>query len=217
MSVSLVMHIRRWRCARGSADFHTPWGTDVDKPCRAPRIGLNPLSVDGLELRRHDRLAVTHKLTAAHPSPLVSEGDLGDEMNEESNKSLVRRYFDEVWVRGDVAVLHELFVPGSLLVGAAEANIAMMRPAFSDIRATVDDLVAEGDKVAVHVSFSGDNTGPLLGFPPTGKMAVLSALYLFTFENGRIRTMVFETDLFGLMMALGLIQLPPAATLPPNE
>jgi len=84
----------------------------------------------------------------------------------------------------------------------------MMRPAFSDIRATVDDLVAEGDKVAAYVTFTGANTGPLLGFPPTGNRAVLSALYLFTFENGRIRTMVFESGLFGLLMALGLIRLP---------
>jgi hypothetical protein len=98
MSVPLVMHIRRWRCARGSADFHTRWGTGVGKPSRLPRIGLKPLSVGGLELWRHDRLAVTHKLTAADPPApaLVSEGYLGDEMNEESNKSLVRRYFDEV-------------------------------------------------------------------------------------------------------------------------
>jgi hypothetical protein len=41
------------------------------------------------------------------------------------------------------------------MVGAAKANVAMMRPAFSDIRATVDDLVAEGDKVAAYVSFTG--------------------------------------------------------------
>ncbi len=129
-------------------------------------------------------------------------------MSEEVNKASVRRYFDEVWVRGDLAVLRELFVPGSLMVGAAEANVTMMRPAFSDIRATVDDLVAEGDKVAAYVTFTGANTGPLLGFPPTGNRAVLSALYLFTFENGRIRTMVFESGLFGLLMALGLIRLP---------
>jgi len=129
-------------------------------------------------------------------------------LSEEVNKASVRRYFDEVWVRGDLAVLRELFVPGSLMVGAAEANVTMMRPAFSDIRATVDDLVAEGDKVAAYVTFTGANTGPLLGFPPTGNRAVLSALYLFTFENGRIRTMVFESGLFGLLMALGLIRLP---------
>jgi hypothetical protein len=92
----------------------------------------------------------------------------------------------------------------------------MMRPAFSDIRATVNDLVAEGDQVAAYVSFDGVNTGPLLGFPPTGKAAVLSALYLFTFEKDRIRTMVFETGLFELLMALGLVAPPVASTLPPD-
>jgi predicted ester cyclase len=138
-------------------------------------------------------------------------------MSGESNKALVRRYFDEVWVRGDLAVLRELFVPGSLMLGAAEANVTMTRPAFSDIRATVDDLVADGEKVAAYISFTGTNTGPLLGFPPTGKTAVLTALYLFTFEDGRIRTMVFESGLFGLLIALGLIRLPEAAAPSPSE
>jgi predicted ester cyclase len=81
----------------------------------------------------------------------------------------------------------------------------MMRPAFSDIRASVDDLVAEDDKVAAHVTFTAINTGSLLGFPPTGKTAVMSALALFTFVEGRIRTLVFIPDTFGLLLALGLI------------
>jgi hypothetical protein len=85
-------------------------------------------------------------------------------MSGESNKALVRRYFDEVWVRGDLAVLRELFVPGSLMLGAAEANVTMTRPAFSDIRATVDDLVAEGEKVAVYLVYRHQH-GPVARIP----------------------------------------------------
>jgi len=137
-------------------------------------------------------------------------------MVEESNKASARRYFEEVWERGDVAVLRELFVPGSLLAGAAETNVLMMRPAFSEIRASVDDLVAEGDKVAAHATFTATNTGSLLGFPPTGKAAVMSALALFTFVDGRIRTLIFMPDMFGLLVALGLIG-PSQATTPQSS
>jgi predicted ester cyclase len=137
-------------------------------------------------------------------------------MVEESNKVSARRYFEEVWVRGDLAVLRELFVPGSLLAGAAEANVSMMRPAFSDIRVSVDDLIAEGDKVAAHATFTATNTGSFLGFPPTDKTAVMSALALFTFADGRIRTLVFMPDTLGLMMALGLIDSSQPPTTQPN-
>ena len=137
-------------------------------------------------------------------------------MVQESNKVAARRYFEEVWVRGDLTVLRELFVPGSLLAGAAEANVSMMRPAFSDIRVSVDDLVAEGDKVAAHATFTGTNTGSFLGFPPTGKTAVMSALALFTFADGRIRTLVFMPDTLGLLMALGLIDSSQPSTTQPT-
>jgi predicted ester cyclase len=128
--------------------------------------------------------------------------------DEEANKASVRRYFDEVWVSGNVEFVREMFVPGSLLAGAEESNARMMLHAFSDIQVTIDDLIAEGGKVAARVTFSATQSGPFLGLPATGNQAVLTALYLFTFANGRVRTMIAETNLYGLLVNLGLLPTP---------
>src|SRR5712691_3358572 len=128
--------------------------------------------------------------------------------DEEANKAAVRRYFDEVWDHGNVEFVRELFVPGSLLAGADESNARTMQQAFSDIHMTIDDLIAEQDKVAARVTFTATHTGPLFGYPPTGKQAVLSVLYLYTFAEGRIQTVIGESNLLGLLVDLGLLSPP---------
>ena len=128
--------------------------------------------------------------------------------DDEINKAAVLRYFDEVYVRGNVEFVRELFVPGSLLVGAVESGARTMQPAYSDLQVTVDDLIAAGDNVVARVTFTGTHSGPLLGYPATGKQAVLTSLYLFKFAGSRVRTMIFEANLYGLLVNLGLIPIP---------
>lgn len=129
-------------------------------------------------------------------------------IDQDQNKAAVRRYFDEVWVRGNVEYVRELFVPGSLLAGADENNARAMQQAFSDIQVTIDDLIAEHDKVAARVTFTATHSGSFFGFPATGKQAVMNALYLYTFADGRVRTVVAESNLFGLLVDLGLLSPP---------
>ena len=126
----------------------------------------------------------------------------------EANKAAVQRYFNEVYVRGNIEFVRELFVPGSLLAGAVESGARTMRPAYSDLQVTIEDLIAEGDNVVARVTFTATHSGPLLGYPATGKQAVLTALYLFKFADGRIRTMMFEANFYGLLVNLGLIPIP---------
>ncbi len=128
--------------------------------------------------------------------------------HEEGNKAAVQRYFDEVYVRGNIEFVRELFVPGSLLAGAVENGARTMQPAYSGLQVTIDDLIAEGDNVVARVTFTGTHSGPLLGYPATGKQAVLTGLYLFKFADGRVRTMMFEADFYGLLVNLGLIPIP---------
>jgi hypothetical protein len=71
--------------------------------------------------------------------------------------------------------VRELFVQGSLLAGADESNARAMHHAFSDIQVTIDDLIAEADKVAVRITFTATHSGPFLGYPATGKQAILTA------------------------------------------
>ncbi len=83
-----------------------------------------------------------------------------------------------------------------------------MQHAFSHIHVTIDDLIAEQDKVAARVTFTATHSGPLFGFPATGKQAVLSVLYLYTFAEGRIQTVIAESSLLGLLVDLGLLSPP---------
>jgi predicted ester cyclase len=131
-----------------------------------------------------------------------------DMTHEEGNKTAVQRYLDEVYVRGNIEFVRELFVPGSLLAGAVESGARTMQPAYSDLQVTIDDLIAEGDNVVARVTFTGTHSGPLLGYAATGKQAVLTGLYLFKFADGRVRTMMFEADFYGLLVNLGLIPIP---------
>lgn len=126
----------------------------------------------------------------------------------EANKATVQRYFNEVHVRGNIEFVRELFVPGSLLAGAVESGARTMQPAYSDLQVTIEDLIAEGDNVVARVTFTATHSGPLLGYPATGKQAVLTALYLFKFADGRVRTMMFEANFYGLLVNLGLIPIP---------
>ncbi len=102
----------------------------------------------------------------------------------------------------------ELFVPGSLLAGADESNARTMQHAYSHLEVTIDDLIAEGETVATRVTFTAIHSGPLLGYPATGKPAVLTALYLFRFADGRVRTMIVEANFYGLLVNLGLLPTP---------
>ena len=101
-----------------------------------------------------------------------------------------------------------MFDHALVLAGAVEGSARTMQPAYSDLQVTIDDLIAVGDNVVACATFSGTHSGPLLGYPATGKQAVLTALYLFKFADGRIRTMMFEANFYRLLVNLGLIAIP---------
>jgi predicted ester cyclase len=85
---------------------------------------------------------------------------------------------------------------------------------------SIDEMIAEGDKVAVRVTTRGTHTGPMLGFPafgrfetpvpPTGRTASASAIYTFTVSEGRIVSYALEMDQIGLLRQLGWEFTPPS-------
>ncbi len=108
----------------------------------------------------------------------------------EENEALVRRYREEVWGRGNFAVLDEVIADDHVLHlpplertnspasaplprgrAALGESIRRVRADFPDLRVTVEDLVAEGDTVAARMTFAGTQRGPFDGFgaPPTGR------------------------------------------------
>jgi steroid delta-isomerase-like uncharacterized protein len=115
---------------------------------------------------------------------------------QEANKALIRRVFEEVIPAGDHAAMRELMAPDFLdhdplpgqPPGAAGGAyvVTTMHGAHPDLRFTIDDLVAEGDRVAVRWTLRGTNSGPLLGRPATGRPVELAAIVIFRIADGRI-------------------------------
>lgn len=104
----------------------------------------------------------------------------------EQNKALVRRWFERVWNQCDATAIDEMFPPEGQAGGFPTPDSVLTGPEafkkihsqfcnlYSDIRIDLDELLAEGDKVAVRWTASMTHTGDGLGFPPTGERVKLS-------------------------------------------
>jgi steroid delta-isomerase-like uncharacterized protein len=116
----------------------------------------------------------------------------------EENKNLVRRWFEEVWNKGRLAAIPEMYHetgrahgfpdPDSVINSPEEfaENCRSFRDAFPDVRITVDDLVAEEDKVAVRWTAVMTHTGDGLGFPATSKKVRVAGSSFLICGNGKI-------------------------------
>src|SRR5512143_526360 len=101
-------------------------------------------------------------------------------MSTEQNKALVRQMIEEVFNRGDLRRADDFLAPDFVEREELPPGIprdregvkqltGMLRSAFPDFRATIDDIVAEGDKVVIRQTWSGTHKGEFMGIPPTGK------------------------------------------------
>jgi steroid delta-isomerase-like uncharacterized protein len=114
----------------------------------------------------------------------------------EANKALIRRVFEEVIPAGDPRAMRDLMVPDFLdhdplpgqPAGAAggEYVVSTMHTAHPDLRFSIDDLVAQEDRVVIRWTLRGTNTGPMLGRPPSGQPVELAAIVIFRIADGRI-------------------------------
>jgi steroid delta-isomerase-like uncharacterized protein len=84
----------------------------------------------------------------------------------------------------------------------------MLRTAFPDLRFEVDEIIAEGDRVATHSYMTGTHEGPLFGIPPTGRTVKVPHMHLFRIVDGQTTDLWHVWDQFGLMQQLGAIPTP---------
>jgi steroid delta-isomerase-like uncharacterized protein len=140
-------------------------------------------------------------------------------MSTESNKALVRRFYQEVFTQGKITVADEIcsahYVdhdptnPAGTLAGLEQTALEMRR-AFPDVRWTVEDLIAEGDKIAARVSMHGTQQGELMGMPASGRSVTASNFDIIRFEDGKVVEHWGLFDSLGMLQQLGII---PAAGL----
>lgn len=86
--------------------------------------------------------------------------------------------------------------------------LEMMRRAMPDVHWTVEEMIAEGDKVMVLYTMTGTQTNQLLAIPPTGKSIKVTAMNIYEFKDGKIIREHGLPDMFTLMMQLGVIPMP---------
>jgi steroid delta-isomerase-like uncharacterized protein len=143
----------------------------------------------------------------------------------EVNKALVRRHFEEMWNRHDLAAADELMAedylehavapfrqaePGRVNGPVAARQTAKWLLAqFPDLHMEVEAMVAEGDTVAVRVLSEGTNLGPLNGVvPPTGKRFAARQSHWFRVEDGRLAEHWATREDLVAMLQLGVVQPP---------
>jgi len=136
-------------------------------------------------------------------------------MSVEENRGLVLRYFEELYNKGNITLLDELvavryinrcpITPGLSGPGSTRQAITLIRSAFPDFHVTVEDLIAEGDKVASRLTLRGTHEGEFLGIPPTGKEATVALYDIFRISEGKIVERWGLFDQLGLMQQLGVV------------
>ncbi len=148
-------------------------------------------------------------------------GKRGEEVlsiSTEENKSIVRRFVDEVQSKGDIDAIDELcspeFVNHSAPPGVpsncegVKQVTAMFRQAFPDSYFTVEDMVAEGDKVATRKTFHGTHQGEFMGIPPTGQQVSTGLIDVVRIVDGKVVEHWSMGDNLGMMQQLGVIPTP---------
>ncbi len=136
---------------------------------------------------------------------------------QERNKAVILRNYEEIWNQGRFEVADEIVDPEFHdhpptrffdvgLVGPASLKEAAshFREAFSDFHDTMENVIAEGDRVAYLGTISGTHDGELFGFPATGKPMAVRGVNFFRLADGKIVERWGQFDVLTMMVQLGL-------------
>ena len=133
------------------------------------------------------------------------------------NKAMCRRWFEEVWNQGRAATIDELLAPDAVVHGLGPDQhgpdefkpfYRQYRASFPDIHIHVDELVAEGDRVAVRWSGKATHKGDDLGFKATGRPVAFSGMVFVRVKDGRLVEGWNLFDQLGMLQQLGVVNLP---------
>jgi len=147
-------------------------------------------------------------------APVIREE--GGAMSSE-NKALLRRWFDEVWVKGRVDAIDEMLARNALIHGLGpepqgpeefKRFHAVYTSTFPDVTIQVEDILAEGNLVAARWSGTGTHRGEGLGFAATGMPVRFSGMVFVRVENGMFAEGWNIFNELGMFQQLGIVNLP---------
>ena len=136
-------------------------------------------------------------------------------MSTEENKALVRRFYEEVFNRKNLASIDEFVdsqivehdLPPGLPVGSEGTRlfIGMYLAAFPDLHLAVEDIMAEGNEVTARFTIRGTHRGELMGIHPTSKQVTVTGIQVMRIADGRIAENWVSFDALGMLQQLGVI------------
>jgi steroid delta-isomerase-like uncharacterized protein len=141
-------------------------------------------------------------------------------VSSETQKNLVRRYYEEMWNPGNLTLIDELFAPsyanydpatpGGVAHGpeGMKQLVSTYKSAFPDLHFTIEEMFAEGDRVATRWIARATHQGEMNGIPATGKPAAVTGITITHFANGQIVEDRVNWDTLGLLQQLGVVPTP---------
>lgn len=135
----------------------------------------------------------------------------------EQNKTLLRRWYEEVFSRRNLTAVdefqatnfvdHDASNPTHDIQGVKQV-LTMYLAAFPNARVTAEDLIAEGDRVAARITMRGTHKGAFMDTPATGKQVTMTGIEILRFAGGKMVEHWGELDQLGMLQQLGVIPLP---------
>lgn len=133
----------------------------------------------------------------------------------EQNKAIARRLYEEVISQGKLDTADELLAPDARSHAGPQPgpeglkrHTSMLRAAFPDLHQSIEDVIAEGDKVVLRTNCTGTHVGDFMGTSPTGQPFAQEQIHILRLEGGRIAEHWAQVDNVGMMRQLGIMPAP---------
>lgn len=134
-------------------------------------------------------------------------------MTIEENKAIQRR-FQDIWNKGDFSIIEEIYDKDFINhnvdakgFDAIRKFVTVYRKAFPDVKFTIEDQIAEGDKSVMRYTITGTHKVEFQGIAPTGKSIKMTGIAIHRIANGKIVEIWSNWDALGLMQQLGAVSL----------
>ena len=138
-------------------------------------------------------------------------------MSAEESKALARRYVEEIWDKGNLDLIDELFTTDFVRHGppAVEGEVrgpegfkglvSTYHAGFPDFRVTIDEMIAEGDSVVSRWTVRGTHQGELLGNAPTGNQVTFTGFLVDRISGDKIEEEWVDYDTLRVMQQIGAV------------
>jgi steroid delta-isomerase-like uncharacterized protein len=134
-------------------------------------------------------------------------------------KAIVRRLYEEVWNDRKLELINEIISPSHALTApnisgssigpeAYKRNALHFLAGYPDLNWTIEDIIAEKDKVVACWTFSGTQKGDFMGVPATNKKVSVDGVTIHHVANGKIMDSYSNWDIWGMMQQLGVVSAP---------